>query len=74
MRPAHHTHDPQVRDLMSTRARIRELRKLAARAGCSVEEAARRRAHGERFCTSHGWHLDPKCRLCFHGRGAPHAA
>lgn len=74
MRPQHHTKAPQVRSLMSARARIRELRKLAERAGCSVEEAARRRARGERFCDAHGWHADPKCRPCFHGAGAPHAA
>lgn len=59
---------------MSTRARIRELRKLAQRAGCSVDEAARRREGGEHFCASHGWYAGPKCRPCFHAERDSHAA
>jgi hypothetical protein len=74
MRPAHHTQQADTRALMSARARIRELRKLARRAGCSVQEAARRRDAGERFCESHGWHKGPKCRLCLHGPEESHAA
>lgn len=58
--------------LMSVRARLRELRRLAGRARCSLDEAARRRNEGERYCEPHGWRRTAKCRRCRSRRRGSH--
>ena len=45
-------------------ARARELRRLARRAGCSLDEAQRHRTDGERFCGRHGWYATALCLPC----------
>jgi hypothetical protein len=42
----------------------REVRRLAERAGCSIEEARRHRQADERFCELHGWYSAALCLVC----------
>lgn len=55
---------PSMRAVFAARAAARELAKLAATAGCSLEEAAAHRAAGRRFCQSHGWYGTDHCPDC----------
>lgn len=49
---------------LSAAARLRELKRLAKRAGCSLEEAAEHRAADERYCAIHGWFWQRLCIPC----------
>lgn len=54
----------KVAQQLSAAARLRELIRLANRAGCSLEEAAGHRAAGERYCAIHGWFWQRLCIPC----------